>query len=101
MRIYLDHNATTPGREEVADARDRARRELYGNPSSVHEEGAAARAGVGRAGGDAAVAGVVDSVLGELMESAEKASGGRTLADLLERIPPLDPGDVDPREAAG
>jgi cysteine desulfurase len=49
MRIYLDHNATTPVREEVADAMDRALRELYGNPSSVHEEGAASRAAIERA----------------------------------------------------
>lgn len=44
MRIYLDHNATTPVREEVADAMTRVLREVPGNPSSVHAEGAAARA---------------------------------------------------------
>ncbi|MGH0029530.1 MAG: cysteine desulfurase family protein [Myxococcota bacterium] len=49
MRIYLDHNATTPVRDEVADAMDRATRECFGNPSSVHAEGAAARAAVERA----------------------------------------------------
>ena len=48
-RIYLDHNATTPVRSEVADAMDRALRELYGNPSSVHAEGSAARAAIERA----------------------------------------------------
>ena len=46
MRIYLDHNATTPVRDEVVDAMARALRELPGNPSSVHAEGAAARAAV-------------------------------------------------------
>ncbi|HEX2484726.1 MAG TPA: cysteine desulfurase family protein [Myxococcota bacterium] len=46
MRIYLDHNATTPVRAEVADAMSRALRDLPGNPSSVHAEGAAARAAV-------------------------------------------------------
>ncbi len=46
MRIYLDHNATTPVRPEVADAMARALRETWGNPSSVHAEGAAAREAV-------------------------------------------------------
>jgi len=49
MRIYLDHNATTPVRDEVADAMDRAQRELFGNPSSVHEEGAASLTAIERA----------------------------------------------------
>lgn len=49
MRIYLDHNATTPVREEVADAMQAALRGCFGNPSSVHAEGAAARAEVERA----------------------------------------------------
>jgi cysteine desulfurase len=49
MRIYLDHNATTPVRDEVAAAMLRALRERWGNPSSVHAEGAAARAAVERA----------------------------------------------------
>ena len=43
MRIYLDHNATTPLREEVVAAMAAALREVFGNPSSVHAEGAAAR----------------------------------------------------------
>jgi cysteine desulfurase len=49
VRIYLDHNATTPVREEVAEAMLRALRDGFGNPSSVHAEGAAARAAVERA----------------------------------------------------
>jgi cysteine desulfurase len=43
IRIYLDHNATTPVREEVADAMGQALRADWGNPSSVHAEGARAR----------------------------------------------------------
>jgi cysteine desulfurase len=46
MRIYLDHNATTPVRPEVADAMDGVLRAAWGNPSSVHHEGARARAEV-------------------------------------------------------
>ena len=49
MRIYLDHNATTPLREEVAEAMARALRDLPGNPSSAHAEGARARAALERA----------------------------------------------------
>jgi cysteine desulfurase len=49
VRIYLDHNATTPVRDEVVDAMTRALRDRWGNPSSVHAEGAAARAAVERA----------------------------------------------------
>jgi cysteine desulfurase len=43
-RIYLDHNATTPVRDEVAEAVLRVLRDVWGNPSSAHAEGAAARA---------------------------------------------------------
>jgi cysteine desulfurase len=46
VRVYLDHNATTPVRDEVAAAVGRVLRERWGNPSSVHAEGAAARAEV-------------------------------------------------------
>jgi len=49
VRIYLDHNATTPVREAVAEAMAASLREGFGNPSSVHAEGAAARAAVERA----------------------------------------------------
>ncbi len=46
MRIYLDHNATSPLRPEVLEAMHAALRDLPGNPSSVHGDGAAARAAV-------------------------------------------------------
>ena len=47
-RAYLDHNATTPVRTEVAQAMARALA-MPGNPSSVHAEGRAARAAIERA----------------------------------------------------
>lgn len=56
MRIYLDHNATTPLRPEVLAAVEGALRTLYGNPSSTHAEGAAARAAVETARGQVAAA---------------------------------------------
>jgi len=43
-RIYLDHNATSPLRPEARDALDDALARVYGNPSSLHSEGRAARA---------------------------------------------------------
>jgi cysteine desulfurase len=49
MRIYLDHNATTPVRDEVAEAMLRVLRDVSGNPSSAHADGATARAEVERA----------------------------------------------------
>jgi cysteine desulfurase len=55
VRIYLDHNATTPIRDEVVEAMTRVLRDCYGNPSSVHAEGAAARAALERARERAAV----------------------------------------------
>ena len=42
-RVYLDHNATTPLRPEAVEAMLRVLREDFGNPSSVHWAGAAAR----------------------------------------------------------
>jgi cysteine desulfurase len=44
--IYLDYNATTPVDPAVADAISHALRELWGNPSSSHAHGKAARAAV-------------------------------------------------------
>jgi cysteine desulfurase len=44
IRVYLDWNATTPPLREVVDAMARASLEAWGNPSSVHAVGRAARA---------------------------------------------------------
>jgi cysteine desulfurase len=44
MRIYFDHNATTPVDPAVADAMAKALREDFGNPSSVHHFGQQAKA---------------------------------------------------------
>lgn len=49
MRIYLDHNATTPLHEAVVESLISQLRDGFGNPSSVHAEGAAARSAVERA----------------------------------------------------
>jgi cysteine desulfurase len=44
VRIYLDHNATTPPAAEVVDRMAAALREQFGNPSSVHHFGQVAKA---------------------------------------------------------
>jgi cysteine desulfurase len=46
MSIYLDHAATTPLRREVLDAMLPYLTETFGNPSSAHAVGRAARAGL-------------------------------------------------------
>jgi cysteine desulfurase len=43
MKIYLDHNATTPVHPAVADAVAAALRDDFGNPSSVHQFGQRAK----------------------------------------------------------
>jgi len=47
--IYLDHNASTPVRPEVAEAMQQALRDLGANPSSAHRDGQRVRAAVERA----------------------------------------------------
>jgi cysteine desulfurase len=44
VRIYLDHNATTPVAADVVRAMSRALEETFGNPSSIHAFGQQARA---------------------------------------------------------
>ena len=43
MGVYLDHNATTPMRDEVRDLLDSLGEEQLGNPSSLHHSGRRAR----------------------------------------------------------
>jgi cysteine desulfurase len=49
MRIYLDHNATTPPRPEVVDLMTRVLRDAWGNASSVHAYGQQAKAALDEA----------------------------------------------------
>lgn len=74
--IYLDHNATTPLADEVLEAMTAALRDLWGNPSSVHGPGRAARGAIERARGEVA----------ELLECAPEEivfTGGGTESDNL------------------
>ena len=43
MRIYLDNNATTPIHPDVLEVLGRSLSEVFGNASSIHKEGQAAR----------------------------------------------------------
>lgn len=49
MRIYLDNAATTPLSDKVLEAMLPFLKNNYGNPSSTHQEGRTARAGIERA----------------------------------------------------
>jgi len=53
-RIYLDNAATTPLGKKVKKAMDKASCEIFGNPSSVHKEGVAARTAIESARGKVA-----------------------------------------------
>ncbi len=76
MRIYLDHNATTPVDPSVADAVTRALRDTFGNASSVHYFGQQAKAALDEA--RSAVASLVGGDASEVVFCA-----GGTEADNL------------------
>ncbi len=86
MRIYLDHNATTPIRPEVVEAMTYVLRESFGNPSSVYAEGADARARVEAARAQVASLLGVDPV-------AIRFTGGATEANNTILFGHLEPGD--------
>jgi len=86
MRIYLDHNATTPLREEVQEAMLRALRDRFGNPSSTHAEGAAARAALERARAQVAV--LVGCEPSEVLFTAGASEANSTaLYGVLPQVP--------------
>jgi cysteine desulfurase len=77
MRIYLDHNATTPLHPDVVDAMARCLAETWGNPSSTHAEGAAARDAVEAARGQ--VAALVGAAPEEVRFSAGASEANNTV----------------------
>jgi cysteine desulfurase len=84
MRVYLDHNATTPVREEALVAMHDALARAWGNPSSVHGEGAAARALVERAREE--VAALLGAEPGEIVFTAGATeANNQVLQGLLRR----------------
>ena len=76
MRIYLDHNATTPIEPAVAEAMDDALRNCFGNPSSVHAYGQTAKAALDE--GRSAVSDLINGQPSEIL-----FTGSGTEADNL------------------
>jgi len=68
VRIYLDYNATSPPAQEVVDRVALLMRETYGNPSSIHAYGQAAKAVLDEA--RAAVARLIGAEPGEVVFTA-------------------------------
>ena len=89
MRIYLDHNATTPLHPLVADRMAQAMREVWGNASSVHHFGQQAKAALDDARG--AIATLVGADAAEIVFTA----GGTESDNLAIR------GAAEALEAAG
>ncbi len=86
MRIYLDHNATTPIRPEVVDAMVEVLRGEFGNPSSVYAEGARAKERVEVARGQVAL--LLGAEAGDI-----RFTGGATEANNTVLFGSLAPGD--------
>jgi cysteine desulfurase len=76
MRIYLDHNATTPPSDAVVDRMAVTLREEFGNPSSVHHFGQRAKALIDEA--RSAVAALISADPGDVV-----FTGGGTEGDNL------------------
>src|SRR5580698_784909 len=88
MRVYLDHNATTPVDPSVLDAMQPFFSDAYGNASSIHSAGQRARAAVDAA--RTAVAHLIAAKPSEIVFTS-----GRTEADNLAIL-----GLVDSARAA-
>jgi len=96
LRVYLDHNATTPVRAEAIHAMEAALQRAFGNPSSVHAEGTAARAVVERARAEVAAllgaepeevvftAGATESNNTAIRGCADRAAPGSIVASAAE-----------------
>jgi cysteine desulfurase len=89
VRIYFDHNATTPVDPDVADAMTDVLRDTFGNPSSIHAVGQRAKAALDEA--RTAVAGLIGGDPAELVFT----SGGTEADNLAIR------GASEAMEAAG
>lgn len=84
--IYLDNNATTRPTEAVCEAMQRACRQLWANPSSVHRAGQAVRQAVELARADLA------ALIGARPREITLTSGGTesihlAVRGVLERVP--------------
>jgi cysteine desulfurase len=86
MRIYLDHNATTPPSDAVVQRMTTTLRDEFGNPSSVHHFGQRAKAIIDEA--RSAVAGLIGADPGDLVFTGSGTEGDnlaiRGIAEALE-----------------
>jgi cysteine desulfurase len=88
VRIYLDHNATTPPLPAVVRAVERALTERFGNPSSVHTFGQQAKAELDDA--RAAVAALIDADAHEVVfTSGGTEADNLALRGAAEALEPL------------
>ena len=87
VRVYLDHNATTPLHPEVVEVMAHVLRDCHGNPSSTHFEGAEARARVEAA--RAQVAALLGAAPNEVIFTcgATEANNTALLGVLARRAP--------------
>ena len=85
--IYMDHNATTQPDPEVLDAMEPFFRELWGNPSSVHDFGAKVRGHV-----DAARAQVGALIGADASEIVFTSCGTESANWVLSAVPEMDQG---------
>ena len=86
MRIYLDHNATTPPSDAVVQRVAATLRDEFGNPSSVHHFGQRAKAIIDEA--RSAVAGLIGADPGDVVFTGGGTEGDnlaiRGIAEALE-----------------
>src|SRR5256885_14460425 len=90
MRVYFDYNATSPLSAAAADAVARATHDLFGNPSSVHHFGQAAKAAIDQA--RSAVAALIDADPSEVVFT----SGGTHAHNFAPRGVPALPQTMQP-----
>jgi cysteine desulfurase len=86
MRIYLDHNATTPPSDAVVQRMTATLRDEFGNPSSVHHFGQRAKSIIDEA--RSAVAGLIGADPGDVVFTGGGTEGDnlaiRGIAEALE-----------------
>ena len=93
LRIYFDHNATTPVDPAVVEAMARVLRDDFGNPSSVHHFGQRAKAAIDQARG--AVAALIGADTAELVfTSGGTESDNLAIRGVAEALDPAKRGHL-------
>ena len=93
LRIYFDHNATTPVDPAVVEAMARVLRDDFGNPSSVHHFGQRAKAAIDQA--RSAVAALIGADTAELVfTSGGTESDNLAIRGVAEALDPAKRGHL-------